>query len=125
MEQSVKEHIVNVFNRNLDATWESLDVNYPLSSSAFERMKSGHECTMPEDRWAMALAGGYFYIVRWTGIPIFRLKIDENEHGAAVTSITVNSNKSHVNFKSENDVIKALRELLIDFLNIDLAEICK
>lgn len=120
MTPEVRDHIIKIFKSNKDATWKTIVTDLQISTDDFEITKNGRECTMAEDRWAMAYFENEFYIVRFTGIPVYQLHLEAFEKGAKITSIKFNSNKAQVNFTSESCVLKSLRSLLKDFSKIEL-----
>ena len=120
MNPEVRDHIIKVFKINNDATWKTIVTDLQISSDDYEIIMNGRECTMAEDRWAMAYFENEFYIVRFAGIPVYQLHLEAFERGAKITSVKFNSNKAQVNFTSERDVLKSLRSVLKDFSRIEL-----
>jgi hypothetical protein len=120
MNPEVRDHIIKVFESNKDETWKTIVTDLQISSDDYEIIKNGRECTMAEDRWAMAYFKNEFYIVRFTGIPVYQLHLEAFEKGARITSVKFNSNKAQVNFTSESAVLKSLRSVLRDFSKIEL-----
>lgn len=120
MNPEVRDHIIKVFKSNKEATWKTIVTDLQISSDDYEILKNGRECKMAEDRWAMAYFENEFYIVRFTGIPVYQLHLAAFENGAKITSIKFNSNKAQFNFTSETDALTSLRSLLKDFSKIEL-----
>lgn len=120
MKPEMREHIIKVFKGNTDVTWKTIATDLQISSSDYEIIKNGRECTMAEDRWAMAFFENEFYIVRFTGIPVYQLHLEVFESGAKITSVKFNSNKDQVYFKSKKNALKSLSAVFKDFLEINL-----
>ncbi len=120
MKDSVEDSIIGRFDLPQYSIWKNVGVRFRISPEGLKRMEKGYECTMPEDRFGMVLRENQFYIVRWTGIPIFRLLIVPHERGALAMELFFNGNKEQVKFKSDADAIASLRDTMRDFLGVEL-----
>jgi len=114
------DHILHIFGPENFHSTKSISVEFYLDSDGYERLVKGYECTMPEDRWAMCLAGCDFYIARWTGVPVFKLTIERTHQGAIIRTVTYNANKEKVRFRTQKAAIEALREVLNSFLGLEI-----